>query len=145
MSSELESVSLPAEFLEEARGAARNGVVGNVADYVAEAVRLRLAKDRALAQVTRLFGGPSPEDVLALVRQRAGASRRFVIGGRVLDVTVGPRGAGGVAGEDLRELLAPALCYAPRKRSHWPVASSRSRGLIQAVQLTRQVPTPIMM
>ncbi len=62
--------------------------MGSVADYVAEAVRLRLAKDHALAQVTRLFGGPPPDDVLALVRQRAGLPpRHFVIGGRVLDVT----------------------------------------------------------
>jgi hypothetical protein len=39
-------------------------------------VRLRLTKDRALAQVTRLFGGPPPEDVLTLVRQRAGLPPR---------------------------------------------------------------------
>ncbi|MGH3865416.1 MAG: hypothetical protein ACRDQ4_04610 [Pseudonocardiaceae bacterium] len=76
MSSELESVSLPAELLNEARDVACGGAVGSVSDYVAEAVRLRLAKDRALAQVTRLFGGPPPEDVLAVVRQRAGLSPR---------------------------------------------------------------------
>ena len=72
MSSELESVELPVELLEQARDAARSGAEGSVADYVAEAVRRRLAKDRALAQVTRLFGGPPPEEILALVRQRAG-------------------------------------------------------------------------
>jgi len=76
MSSELESVSLPAELLDEARDAARSGTVGSVADYVAEAVRLRLAKDHALAQVTRIFGGPPPDEVLALVRQRAGLPPR---------------------------------------------------------------------
>ena len=76
MSNELESVNLPVELLEQARDAARNGAVGSVSDYVAEAVRLRLAKDRALAQVTRLFGGPPPEDVLTLVRQRAGLPPR---------------------------------------------------------------------
>lgn len=60
-----------------------------MADYVADALRLRLAKDRALAQVAKLFGGPPPEDVLVAVRQRAGLppSRRFVIGGRFFDVT----------------------------------------------------------
>jgi antitoxin ParD1/3/4 len=78
MSSELKSVNLPAELLEEARDAARSGAVGSVSDYVyvAEAVRLRLAKDRALAQVARLFGGPPPEDILTLVRQRAGLPPR---------------------------------------------------------------------
>lgn len=76
MSGELESVSLPAELLDQVRDAARSGAVGSVSDYVAEAVRLRLAKDRALAQVTTLFGGPPPEDVLALVRQRAGLPPR---------------------------------------------------------------------
>jgi len=45
--------------------------VGSVADYVADAVRLRLDKERALAQVTTLFGGPPPEDVVATARQRA--------------------------------------------------------------------------
>jgi Arc/MetJ-type ribon-helix-helix transcriptional regulator len=77
MSSELESVNLPTELLDEARDAVRRGSVGNVADYVADALRLRLAKDRALAQVTTtLFGGPPPEDVLATVRQRAGLPPR---------------------------------------------------------------------
>ncbi|MBA3574481.1 MAG: hypothetical protein H0W37_05850 [Pseudonocardiales bacterium] len=76
MSSELESVSLPAELLDEARDAARSGAVGSVADYVAEAVRLRLAKDHVLAQVTRIFGGPPPDEILALVRQRAGLPPR---------------------------------------------------------------------
>ncbi len=76
MSSELESVSLPAELLDEARDAVRQGAVESVADYVADAVRLRLAKDRALAQVRTLFGGPPPEDVVATVRQRAGLPPR---------------------------------------------------------------------
>jgi antitoxin ParD1/3/4 len=76
MSSELESVNLPTELLDEARDAVRRGSVGSVADYVADAVRLRLTKDRALAQVTTLFGGPPPEDVVATVRQRAGLPPR---------------------------------------------------------------------
>ncbi|MGH3699855.1 MAG: hypothetical protein ACRDQY_10355 [Pseudonocardiaceae bacterium] len=76
MSSELESVSLPAELLEQARDAVGGGAVGSVADYVAEAVRRRLDKDRALARVTRLFGGPPPDDVVALVRRRAGLPPR---------------------------------------------------------------------
>lgn len=76
MSSELESVSLPSELLNQARDVACGGAVGSVSDYVAETVRLRLAKDRALARITRLFGGPPPEEVLAVVRQRAGLSPR---------------------------------------------------------------------
>lgn len=76
MSSELESVRLPAELLDQARDAVSRGEVASVADYVADALRLRLAKDRALAQVTKLFGGPPPEDVLATVRQRAGLPPR---------------------------------------------------------------------
>ena len=76
MSSELESVDLPAELLEEAREAVRRGVVDSVTDYVAEAVRLRLTKERALAQVRDLFGGPPPADVFATVRQRAGLPPR---------------------------------------------------------------------
>ncbi|MGH3795060.1 MAG: ribbon-helix-helix domain-containing protein [Pseudonocardiaceae bacterium] len=88
MSSELESVNLPAELLDDARDAVRRGDVGSVADYVADAVRLRLAKDRALAQVAGLFGGPPPEGVLATVRQRAGLPPRMsctvrsTVGGR---------------------------------------------------------------
>jgi antitoxin ParD1/3/4 len=78
MSGELESVSLPAELLDQARDAVRRGAVGSVADYIADAVRLRLAKDRALAQVAKLFGGLPPEDVVATVRQRAGLPRRVV-------------------------------------------------------------------
>ncbi|MGB8198289.1 MAG: hypothetical protein WCF33_01100 [Pseudonocardiaceae bacterium] len=69
-------MSLPAELLDEARDAVERGSVGSVADYVADAVRLRLAKDRALARVATLFGGPPPEDVLATVRQRAGLPPR---------------------------------------------------------------------
>ncbi|MDQ2708211.1 MAG: hypothetical protein M3Z25_11485 [Actinomycetota bacterium] len=76
MGGELESVNLPAELLDQARDAAGSGAVDIVSDYVAEAVRLRLAKDRARAQVTTLFGGPPPEDVVALVRQRAGLPPR---------------------------------------------------------------------
>ena len=76
MSSELESVNLPAELLDEARDAVRSGKVSSVDDYVAQAVRLRLAKDRALAQVTELFGGSPPDDVLARVRQRVGLPPR---------------------------------------------------------------------
>jgi hypothetical protein len=38
MSSELESVNLPAEILDEARDAVRRGTVRSVADYVADAV-----------------------------------------------------------------------------------------------------------
>jgi antitoxin ParD1/3/4 len=76
MSSELESVNLPAELLDEARDAVRRGAVGSGADYVAHVVRGRVAKDRALAQVTTLFGGPPPEDVIAMVRQRAGLPPR---------------------------------------------------------------------
>ena len=81
--SELESVDLPAELLDQARDAARSGSVGSVSDYVAEAVRLRLAKDRALAQVSRLFGGPPPEAVLAFpaAGRPSAPPRRFVIGG----------------------------------------------------------------
>lgn len=76
MSSARESVDLPAELLDEARDAVRRGAVDSVADYVAEAVRLRLTKDRALAQVSELFGGPPPAEVLATVRQRAGLPPR---------------------------------------------------------------------
>lgn len=76
MSSELESVNLPAELLDEARAAVRRGTVDSVADYVADSVRLRLAKDRALTQVATLFGGPPPEEVVATVRQRAGLPPR---------------------------------------------------------------------
>jgi hypothetical protein len=79
MSSELESVDLPAELLDQARHATRSGAVGSVSDYVAEAVRLRLAKERALAQVSTLFGGPPPEEVFALVRQRAGLPPRRAV------------------------------------------------------------------
>ena len=69
-------MDLPADLLDQARAAARSTAVGSVSDYVAEAVRLRLAKDWALEQVTRVFGGPPPEDVVALVRQRAGLPPR---------------------------------------------------------------------
>ncbi|MGH3904638.1 MAG: hypothetical protein ACRDTE_10670 [Pseudonocardiaceae bacterium] len=69
-------MDLPAELLNEARDAVRRGAVRSVDDHVAEAVRLRLTKDRALTQVSELFGGPPPESVLVTVRQRAGLPRR---------------------------------------------------------------------
>ncbi len=79
MSSELESVDLPAQHQDEALVAVRRGEMDSVADYVADAVRRRLTKDRALSQVMELFGGPPPEEVLAAVRQRAGLPPRRVV------------------------------------------------------------------
>ncbi|MGH3929870.1 MAG: hypothetical protein ACRDTF_07820 [Pseudonocardiaceae bacterium] len=76
MSSELESTDLAADLLDEARDALCQGVVGSVADCVVDAVRLRLAKDGGLAEVTTLFGGSLPEDVPAAIRQRAGLPLR---------------------------------------------------------------------
>lgn len=68
-------MDLPAELLDEARDAARGGA-SSVSEYVAEAARLRLVKDRAIGQVIEHFGGPPPEDVLAAVRRRAGLQPR---------------------------------------------------------------------
>ena len=61
-----------------------------MSNYVTEAVRLRLAKERALAQVTRRFGGTTTGGRCGLgppTGRPPAPPRCFVIGGRVLDVT----------------------------------------------------------
>jgi antitoxin ParD1/3/4 len=69
MHTERVTVTLPAELLAEAREAVRCGVASSLSAYVAEAVAARQARDRSLAALADLYGGPPPADELAEARR----------------------------------------------------------------------------
>ena len=66
MRSERVTVTLPAEMVAEAREAVQNGSAASLSAYVAEAVQARQARDRALATLADLYGGPPPAEYVAL-------------------------------------------------------------------------------
>jgi antitoxin ParD1/3/4 len=66
MRTERITVSLPAEMVAEARSAVRRGTAASISDYVAEAVAARQERERSLATLADLYGGPPPPDQLAL-------------------------------------------------------------------------------
>lgn len=61
-------VSLPDELLAEARQAVRAGIATSVSAYVADAVRARMTRERALATLDTLFGGPPPQHAIDWAR-----------------------------------------------------------------------------
>jgi antitoxin ParD1/3/4 len=69
MRSERVTVTLPAEMVAEAREAVENGSAASLSAYVAEAVQARQARDRALATLADLYGGPPPADELDAARK----------------------------------------------------------------------------
>ncbi|OLT08988.1 hypothetical protein BJF78_06460 [Pseudonocardia sp. CNS-139] len=69
MRTERVTVSLPAEVMAEARNAVRRGAAHSVSAYIVDAVSARQLRDRSLAALADLYGGPPPADELALARR----------------------------------------------------------------------------
>jgi antitoxin ParD1/3/4 len=69
MRSERVTVTLPAEMVAEAREAVQNGSAASLSAYVAEAVQARQNRDRSLATLADLYGGPPPADELDAARK----------------------------------------------------------------------------
>jgi Arc/MetJ-type ribon-helix-helix transcriptional regulator len=69
MRSERVTVSLPADLLSEARNAVRRGAAASISAYIAEAVAARQLRERSLATLADLYGGPPPPDELAEARK----------------------------------------------------------------------------
>ncbi|HEY9474093.1 MAG TPA: hypothetical protein VIS06_09610 [Mycobacteriales bacterium] len=61
-------MSLPDELLAEARRAVTAGTAASVSAYVADAVRARMKRERALAKLETLFGGPPPQHAIDWAR-----------------------------------------------------------------------------
>lgn len=72
MTSERISVTLPPEIVASARSAVAAGAADSISAYVADALRLRLARDRDLAALARALGGPPPQDAIETVRRDLG-------------------------------------------------------------------------
>ncbi|MFP5068642.1 hypothetical protein ACLFMI_03095 [Pseudonocardia nantongensis] len=69
MRSERVTVTLPAELVAEARDAVSRGSATSLSAYVAEAVQSRQDRDRSLATLASLYGGPPPADELDAARR----------------------------------------------------------------------------
>jgi antitoxin ParD1/3/4 len=69
MRTERVTVSLPAELMAEARNAVRRGAARSISAYIADAVSARQHRERSLAALANLYGGPPPADELALARR----------------------------------------------------------------------------
>jgi antitoxin ParD1/3/4 len=76
MRTERVTVSLPAELVAEARNAVRRGAARRASSYIAEAVSARQLRDRSLAALADLYGGPPPPDELAEARRTLRLVRR---------------------------------------------------------------------
>jgi Arc/MetJ-type ribon-helix-helix transcriptional regulator len=62
------TVSLPAELAAEARRAVETGAAASVSSYIADAVSAKAERQRALAELERVFGGPPSAEELAAAR-----------------------------------------------------------------------------
>lgn len=69
MRSERVTVSLPAELMHEVRSAVRRGSAASISSYIAEAVASRQLRERSLATLADLYGGPPPDQELAEARR----------------------------------------------------------------------------
>jgi len=63
------TVSLPTELLAEARRAVETGAAASVSSYIADAVSAKAARQRALAELERVFGGVPPAEALDKARR----------------------------------------------------------------------------
>ncbi|MGH3908732.1 MAG: hypothetical protein ACRDTE_31805 [Pseudonocardiaceae bacterium] len=70
MSGEQITVSVPADVLADAQGAVSAGVADSL--LVADALRERLSRTRALTELARVLGGPPPLEARAAVRSNWG-------------------------------------------------------------------------
>lgn len=66
------TVSLPPDVLAGARGAVNAGAADNLSAFVADAIRDRLSRTHALAELARVLGGPPPLEARAAVRRAWG-------------------------------------------------------------------------
>jgi Arc/MetJ-type ribon-helix-helix transcriptional regulator len=69
MRTERITVSLPAHLVAEARRAVHGGTAPSVSAYVADALAARQDRERSLAVLADLYGGPPPADQLAQARR----------------------------------------------------------------------------
>jgi antitoxin ParD1/3/4 len=69
MRTERITVSLPADLVAEARNAVRRGTASSVSAYIVEAVVARQERERSLATLADLYGGPPPPEQLAQARR----------------------------------------------------------------------------
>jgi antitoxin ParD1/3/4 len=77
MRSERVTVTMPAEEATQLRLAVEAGGAESVSAYVAEAIRERLARDRALGRLAQVTGGPpSDDDALSWARRALGVDDR---------------------------------------------------------------------
>ena len=72
MTAERISVTLPPDVIADARDAVAAGAAESMSAYVAEAMRSRLRRDRDLADLARVLGGPPPRDAIDAVRRDLG-------------------------------------------------------------------------
>lgn len=82
MRSERVTVTLPAELVAEARDAVERGSAASLSAYVAEAVKARQDRDRTLATLADLYGGPPPADELDAARRSLRPVPPVVVGAR---------------------------------------------------------------
>ena len=69
MQTERVTVSLPADLLDAAREAVSRGACRSLDDYITEAMAARQLRQRSLAVLADLYGGPPPPDELAQARR----------------------------------------------------------------------------
>lgn len=69
MRTERITVSLPADLVAEARSTVRRGTARSVSAYVVEAVLAGRQRERSLAALADLYGGPPPPEQLAKARR----------------------------------------------------------------------------
>jgi antitoxin ParD1/3/4 len=72
MTAERVTVSLPPEVLAGARGAVDAGAADSLSAFVADAMRDRLSRAHALAELARVLGGPPPLEARTAVRRAWG-------------------------------------------------------------------------
>jgi antitoxin ParD1/3/4 len=77
MTAERVTVSLDPELLADARSAVAAGAAESLSAYVADALRIKLDRARALAELERVLpGGRPPQEELDRVRRDLGLTRR---------------------------------------------------------------------
>ena len=65
-------MSLPPELVADARKAVNSGAADSLSAFVADALRSRLEKAHALAELERVLDGPPPREALDAVRRTLG-------------------------------------------------------------------------
>ncbi|MGH3914436.1 MAG: hypothetical protein ACRDTC_13685 [Pseudonocardiaceae bacterium] len=65
-------MTLPPDLLADARSAVAAGAAESMSAFVAGALRAQLRRDRDLAELERVLGGPPPREALDAVRRDLG-------------------------------------------------------------------------